>query len=96
MKLFLICALLLGVGVSQATDHIVLKATKDMERADLYAWNNKAEINGVLVLCPGCNGNGEELIKQSVWQEFAATRVYQQLREPGIDSDPISGTAQVP
>lgn len=44
---------------------------QDMTVADVYAlkitWNPRA----VLVLCPGQNGNGERMIQQKEWQEFA-------------------------
>ena len=42
----------------------------DMQRADLYAVK-VAQPRGVLVLCPGYNGNGESLVRQPAWQEFA-------------------------
>ena len=45
----------------------------EMTRADVYTWSVTANPRAVLVLCPGFNGNGEELIRQPAWQEFART-----------------------
>lgn len=42
-----------------------------MDRADLYFVRSHPAPNVVLVLCPGCNGNGVELIRQPAWQRFA-------------------------
>lgn len=44
-----------------------------MTRADLYIVNTAASPRAVLLLCPGFNGNGEELVRQAAWQDFART-----------------------
>jgi pimeloyl-ACP methyl ester carboxylesterase len=43
----------------------------DVDRADVYAVQTVAHPDAVLVLCPGCNGSGEGLVRQTVWQQFA-------------------------
>lgn len=52
-------------------EKVSLPVGPDMQRADIYVWNGVKNPKAVLVLCPGCNGNGEEWIRQSKWQEFA-------------------------
>lgn len=42
-----------------------------MDRADLCYTMPTENPRAVLILSPGCNGNGERLIRSSVWQEFA-------------------------
>ncbi len=42
-----------------------------MIRADLYFAHTAANPRAVLLLCPGFNGNGEGLVRQPAWQEFA-------------------------
>jgi hypothetical protein len=44
---------------------------EDMNRADVYALKTSWTPRAVLVLCPGANGNGEGMIRQKEWQEFA-------------------------
>ncbi|MDD2707008.1 MAG: hypothetical protein PHV34_03285 [Verrucomicrobiae bacterium] len=46
-------------------------APSDMDRAEVYAVQTVANPEGVLVLCPGCNGSGEGLVKSRVWQKFS-------------------------
>lgn len=43
----------------------------EMTRADLYLSNPAPNPRAVLLLCPGFNGNGEELVRQPAWQSFA-------------------------
>ena len=50
-----------------------LSPPAEMTRADVYTWSATANPQAVLVLCPGMNGDGEDLIRQSIWQEFART-----------------------
>ncbi len=52
-------------------EKVSLRPATDMQRADLFAWKPSQQPKAVLVLCPGCNGSGEGLIRQRVWQEFA-------------------------
>jgi hypothetical protein len=44
----------------------------DMRRADVYAVETATTPRALLVLCPGCNGNGHDLICQAAWRRFAA------------------------
>jgi len=52
-------------------EKVSLRPATDMQRADLFAWKASFRPEAALVLCPGCNGSGEELVRQHVWQEFA-------------------------
>jgi len=42
-----------------------------MERGDLYYLASEGDLRGVLVLCPGCNGNGAGFLQQKAWRKFA-------------------------
>ena len=42
-----------------------------MSRADLYFAHTAASPCAVLLLCPGFNGDGEDLVRHRAWQEFA-------------------------
>lgn len=48
-----------------------LEPSPGMTRADLYHVKTVRNPKAVLVLCPGCNGNGEWLVGDSIWQDFA-------------------------
>ena len=50
---------------------ISLSPTAQLTRADIYVEACKGEARGTLVLCPGRNGNGQELIENPKWTEFA-------------------------
>ncbi|MGB8355662.1 MAG: hypothetical protein WCD79_17315 [Chthoniobacteraceae bacterium] len=43
----------------------------NMTRAELHYVTIVPNPKAVLVLCPGANGSGEELIRESAWQDFA-------------------------
>ncbi|MDR1191169.1 MAG: hypothetical protein LBK60_05810 [Verrucomicrobiales bacterium] len=43
----------------------------NLERADLYAWRTDYQPVAVLVLCPGFNGNGKDLLHDEQWRKFA-------------------------
>jgi hypothetical protein len=68
-------AVMLGVLHTFAKDAEVTKLSlhppRGMSRADFYWAKTVARPQGVLVLCPGCNDSGEEMIKEKVWQDFA-------------------------
>lgn len=51
---------------------ISLTKTKEIQRADLYVFHPSFEPQGILVLCPGCNGSGEDFLKDNIWKQFAA------------------------
>ena len=46
-------------------------SSPDLQHADIYVAKTVEQPEAVLVLCPGCNGNGEVLITQPIWQDFA-------------------------
>ena len=50
---------------------LVIKPAADMERADVSYLKPVGNPKAVLVLCPGCNGDGVEMIQQKEWQDFA-------------------------
>lgn len=71
-------ALVLGLGLAVAqslpaaeVSCLHLSPSPHMDRADLYCSTSYDLPSAVLVLCPGCNGNGESLVRSPVWQEFA-------------------------
>ena len=45
---------------------------KDLGRADIYQADTAMNPKAILVLCPGCNGNGEALVRQPDWRTFAS------------------------
>ncbi|MEI9896995.1 MAG: hypothetical protein WDN28_24835 [Chthoniobacter sp.] len=44
---------------------------RDLRRADIYTLEVARSPKAVLILCPGCNGNGQALVSQPIWQQFA-------------------------
>lgn len=56
---------------AQDIQKLSLPLIQDITRADLYIWSPIPHPKGVLVLIPGTNGNGEGLICQAEWQEYA-------------------------
>ncbi len=56
---------------AQEVEKISLRPARDMTRADLYVWSAVRRPEAVLVLTPGTNGNGESLVRQDEWQDFA-------------------------
>jgi acetyl esterase/lipase len=70
-------ALVLGLGLAAAqalpaeVACLHLKTSQNMSRADLYYVLPIDHPKAVLILSPGCNGNGRSLIRSPVWQEFA-------------------------
>lgn len=73
-RLVILCVCLFPFTHSAYADAIrkfTLKPAANMHRADLYVWNPVAQPAGVLVLIPGTNGNGERMVRDLSWQEFA-------------------------
>lgn len=68
--------ILLATGLIQAKEieKISLPLIPDLQRADLYVLKLTQQPAGLLVLCPGCNGNGKDWIENPVWQKFARDR----------------------
>jgi|GEM_PF-478321 len=74
MRIFILAAFISVVSFSQSEvqiNKILLNPGKELVHADIYVWRGDLAPSKVLVLAPGCNGNGEGLIKQKVWQDFA-------------------------
>lgn len=81
-RLSLLGALFCGMGLvlpcrkSDASENRfrVLKMSTggEINRADIWYVKPPPNPRAVLVLCPGCNGNGLPLIRQKPWLEFAA------------------------
>ncbi len=72
----ILMAWILAVAMASAADvveKISLPTSTEIQRADLYYWKEIRRPQAVLILCPGYNGNGEGLIRQKIWQEFAKT-----------------------
>lgn len=67
----LVFLILTSFSWSEEVIKLSLKPTLGMTRADLYHVDTVRNPAAVLVLCPGCNGNGEELISDPQWQMFA-------------------------
>ena len=47
------------------------KPPPDLVRTDVYVLKMEWQPRAILILCPGANGNGEGMIRQREWQEFA-------------------------
>ena len=54
----------------EASEKISLPLAPQLTRADIYVEPCKDEARGTLVLCPGCNGNGQDLIDKPKWINF--------------------------
>jgi hypothetical protein len=65
--------LFLAMGFVHAAEieKISLPLIPDLQRADIYVLKLTDQPEGLLVLCPGCNGNGKDWIENPVWQKFA-------------------------
>lgn len=62
-----------GIVVGAGVRRFSFPPPAEMTQADVYTWGASLSPRAVLVLCPGFNGNGEGLVRQPVWQEFAST-----------------------
>jgi len=68
-----VCSLLLGLKDIQAEDitkHTLIP-TSGMTRADIYVVTAITNPVAILLLAPGCNGDGKYLISDPVWNEYA-------------------------
>jgi hypothetical protein len=63
-------ALLLGIPAT-ALEKIPLPLTSGLSRADVYIVPATSNPSGTLILCPGHNGNGEEMLDSPEWKNFA-------------------------
>jgi len=77
LRIFLLLLVSISSVIQAATppakgvEMIHLAPSANMDRADLYYLPPAENPRAVLVLCPGCNGNGAGLVSSPVWQEFA-------------------------
>jgi pimeloyl-ACP methyl ester carboxylesterase len=72
MKLSLLLVMaLLSSACANPVEEFHLAPAPNMERADLYYLPSSSTLKAVLVLCPGVNRSGEELVSSPVWQKFA-------------------------
>ena len=68
-----LCFLFLAFSAfAESPQLLSLKPISGMTRAHLYYAKIVKNPKAILVLSPGCNGNGKRLIENSVWQSFAA------------------------
>ena len=70
-RLILTVISMMSLWSAQASEKISLPLTPQLTRADIYVEPCKEEAQGTLVLCPGRNGNGQELIDNPKWLTFA-------------------------
>jgi len=70
-RLTFLAVCLLATGVATASDKISLLPGANMSRADIYITPAPRRSVGTLILCPGHNGNGEEMIRDDAWTAFA-------------------------
>jgi hypothetical protein len=74
MNFYLGLFLALGALTVQGVEpqKISLPLIPDVERADIYVVKLVEHPSALLVLCPGCNGNGRDWIVNATWQKFAS------------------------
>lgn len=69
------CICIIGILAGQCgaveAVHLEMKPATDMTRAEVFYLPVAGKPKAILVLCPGCNENGLEMIKQQAWQDFA-------------------------
>ena len=68
--LFFFPSICLG-QTAEGIEKISLPPIHDLQRADLYVLKLTEQPVGILVLSPGCNGNGKDWVQNPVWQQFA-------------------------
>lgn len=67
----LVFLLMACLSKAEAPTRLSLGPAPGMTRADLYHVETVRNPRAVLVISPGCNGNGEGLVSDPVWQAFA-------------------------
>ena len=53
-------------------EKVSMEPRGEMTRADCYYVNSLSKLRAVLVICPGTNESGEEMIEEGEWRKFAA------------------------
>jgi predicted esterase len=69
--LILLALNLIAASVATASDKISLVPGANMTRADIYITRASGRSVGTLILCPGHNGNGDEMVREDAWAAFA-------------------------
>lgn len=69
--LYLLLVVPLSAFAAEKVETIRLEPADNMSRAELHYIKTVPHPKAVLVLCPGCNGSGENLIRSPKWIEFA-------------------------
>jgi len=72
---FISFALKAGAG-SEKIKCISFPPSASLQRADVYFLKMTKNPVGLIVLCPGQNGDGRELLCEKLWQNFAAANNY--------------------
>ncbi|HLP80470.1 MAG TPA: hypothetical protein VK141_00585 [Nitrosomonas sp.] len=59
---------------AEEIQHVILKPTPEISQAELHVLRdlNGVSYQGVLILCPGQNESSRDIIRDPVWQKFAA------------------------
>lgn len=60
-----------GFATGAEIKKLSLRPPHGLLRADFYWAKLTDQPRGVLVLCPGCNDSGEEMVREKEWQDFA-------------------------
>jgi pimeloyl-ACP methyl ester carboxylesterase len=63
--------LMVSGASAQTIKKITVPPPVNMERAELHVWPAGGTPSAVLILCPGYNGNGRDLLNDEKWREFA-------------------------
>jgi pimeloyl-ACP methyl ester carboxylesterase len=72
VSILLFCLMVGGAALQgQGIRKISVPPPVNMERADLYVCPTDYQPEAVVVLCPGYNGNGRNLLNDEKWQFFA-------------------------
>lgn len=56
---------------AEEVETLSMQPAENMVRAELHYIKTVPHPKAVLVLCPGCNGSGENIIRSPMWIEFA-------------------------
>ena len=70
LRFLVICLLGPGMAVA-ACEKISLPLGAGLTRADIYIIPASGHSAGTLILCPGHNGNGGEMVAEADWSDFA-------------------------
>jgi hypothetical protein len=71
LSILLVVLAIVPVNPATASEKISLSIIPGMTRADVYVAPAIGNAVGTLILCPGCNGNGKDMVDNPEWREFA-------------------------